>query len=217
LSCVRRSRGGLVRYCTHSDRLRWERDAVLKSRLSWVADQRGGASNSPRASHEADTWISPWWRSHWYRHWWELDPIGRVRDFETAYSPPPDGGSNRPRGSQSTAGRYVEKETRGRVPLNPKQQRELPMNRELIRNGALLAVALGLAMALPPTKSEAQPLGPSLSQMQLRTQVPAYEKAQARRRPNSGPRGRRGWRSGRPGITSFGYASRKHWPHKHRH
>jgi len=91
----------------------------------------------------------------------------------------------------------------------------------LIRYASCWAVALSFAMALPTTESKAQPLGPSLSQMQSQTQIPVYEKAQARRGPNRGPRGRRGWRGGRwgrPGI-SFGFGPRKHcwWgPHGRR-
>jgi hypothetical protein len=63
--------------------------------------------------------------------------------------------------------------------------------RHLIGGASCLAVALGLAMALLTTKSEAQPLGPSLSQMQPQAQVPLYEKAQVRRGPHRGPPRRR--------------------------
>jgi hypothetical protein len=41
----------------------------------------------------------------------------------------------------------------------------------LIRGASCLAVALGLAMALPTTESAAQPLGPSLSHMQSRARL----------------------------------------------
>ena len=82
-------------------------------------------------------------------------------------------------------------------------------------------VALSFAMALPTTKSEAQPLGPSLPQMQFQTQVPVYEKAQVRRGPHRGP----GWRHGRrwAGGPRFGlhvgFGPRRHcwWgPHGRR-
>ena len=70
-------------------------------------------------------------------------------------------------------------------------------HRQLIRAASFWAVALSFAMALPTTKSEAQPLAPSLSQMQFQTHVLENEGAQvfqaSRRRPG-GPRGRRGWR-----------------------
>ena len=49
----------------------------------------------------------------------------------------------------------------------------------LIRYASCWAVALSFAMALPTTESKAQPLGPSLSQMQSQTQIPVYEKARA--------------------------------------
>jgi hypothetical protein len=85
--------------------------------------------------------------------------------------------------------------------------------RQLIRGASCLAVALSFAVALPITESKAQPLGPSLSQMQSQAQVPAYEKAQMRRGPDRDRRrGRRGWRGGgggRPGF-SFGFGPRKH-------
>ena len=42
-------------------------------------------------------------------------------------------------------------------------------------------MALSFAMAWPTTMSEAQLLGPSLSQMQCQAQGPVYEKAQVRR------------------------------------
>jgi len=79
------------------------------------------------------------------------------------------------------------------------------------------AVAVGLAMALPTTKSEAQPLGPSLWQMQFQTQVPVYEKAQVRRGPHRGPPRRRGW-DPRFGLH-VGFGPRRHcwWgPHGRR-
>jgi hypothetical protein len=92
--------------------------------------------------------------------------------------------------------------------------------RELIRS-TCWAVALSFAMALPATNSQAQPMGPSLSQLQLQTQAPVYEKAQARRGP---PRDRR-WRGGRrwgggPRFgVHFGFGPRRHcwWgPHGRR-
>jgi hypothetical protein len=97
------------------------------------------------------------------------------------------------------------------------------MNRELIRNGAILAVALSLTMVLPTTKSKAQPLGPSLSQMQSQTQVPVYEKAQARRVSHRGRhwRGGRRWARGPRLGFRFGFGPRRRhcWrgPHGRRH
>jgi hypothetical protein len=82
--------------------------------------------------------------------------------------------------------------------------------RHLIRYVSCCAVALGFAVALPTTKSEAQPLGPSLSQMQSQTQ-PVFEKAQMRRGGRRGPRrGRRGARGGWGPRISFGFGPQKH-------
>ena len=85
---------------------------------------------------------------------------------------------------------------RGPVGVFDPSEWSLPMNRELICNGAFLTVALSLAMAFLTKKSEAQPLGPTPAQMQFQKQVPGYEKAQVRRGPHRGPSWRRGRRWG---------------------
>jgi hypothetical protein len=87
----------------------------------------------------------------------------------------------------------------------------------LIRYASCLAVVLSFAMALPTTKSEAQPLGPSLSQKQFQTQVPVYEKAQVRRGPHRGPHWRGGWRRGWGPRFAFGPRRHCWWgPHGRR-
>ena len=97
----------------------------------------------------------------------------------------------------------------------------MTVRRELIRDASCLAVALSLAMALPTRKSEAQPLGSPLSQMQFQTQVPGSEKAQVRRERHHGPSWRRGlrWAGGPRTGLHIGYGPRRHcwWgPHGRR-
>jgi hypothetical protein len=92
--------------------------------------------------------------------------------------------------------------------------------RHLTRYASCWALALGLAVALPATMSQAQPLGPSLSQMQSQAHVALYEKAQVRRGPHRGPprRGRR-WGGGPRFGLHVGFGPRRHcwWgPHGRR-
>src|SRR5690348_1538657 len=86
-------------------------------------------------------------------------------------------------------------------------EREVTMARGFIRYASYGIMSLSFAIALPATETNAQPLGPSMSQLQSQTQAPVYEKAQVQQRPD---RDRRRWRRGWRGRPGFGFGPRKH-------